>query len=156
MKIIRLVKQADLPACARLYVRAFNEEPWNDHWTVPAAHQRLMDIFNTPRFYGLVCIQDGEILAALFGNIERWYAGNHYQLKEMFVDPACQRSGLGGSMLARLQRDLRKKDVKQVYLFTSCGDWVPRFYLKHGFKKVGDMQMMDCPIEPGSGSTESE
>jgi len=142
MYSIRHLKRSDLSPCARAYVRTFNGKPWNDHWTVPAARKRLQDILDTPRFFGLIMADGRNVIGAVLGNIECWYDRYHYNLKEMFVQPAHQGSGLGTEMMTRVRRDLRKKDVIGIYLFTTGTGRVPLFYARNGFKKVSGMQMM--------------
>jgi GNAT superfamily N-acetyltransferase len=142
MYSIRHLKRSDLSPCARAYVRTFNGKPWNDHWTVPAARKRLQDILDTPRFYGLIMADGQKVTGAVFGNIERWYDRYHYNLKEMFVQPELQGSGLGTEMMTRVRRDLRKKNVIGIYLFTSVTGGVSLFYTRNSFKKVTGMQMM--------------
>lgn len=147
MNKIRPVDAADLPECARSYTRCFNGPPWNDNWTVPTALSRLQDVFQTPRFHGLVCEESGQSLGAVFGNLEAWYASYHYQLKEMWIDPASQRQGIGTELMARLCHELNSLGVKGIYLFTSAHMWPADFYAKNGFTRVEDMQMMKRRLE---------
>ncbi len=140
------LKRGDLGRCARLYVTAFNAPPWNDHWTVRTARKRLQDIMDTPRFYGLLLSDGPELLGAVLGNVEAWYDRYHYNLKEMFVLPEVQRSGMGSKMLSRVRQDLIKKDVAKVYLFTSIKGSVSAFYSKNGLTKVKGLQMMSSSL----------
>ncbi len=142
MYTIRNLKQSDLSLCAKLYVSTFNGKPWNDHWTVAAARKRLQDILDTPRFFGQVIVDGRQVIGVVLGNIERWYDRYHYNLKEMFIQPDLQGSGLGTRLMTRVRRDLLKKDVIGIYLFTSVIGGVSHFYTKNRFKKVNGMQMM--------------
>ena len=144
---IRLLKRSDLSSCAALYVLSFNSEPWNDKWTKKAAMQRLKDIFNTPRFYGIVCMEKKKIIGALLGNIECWYEKYHYNLKEMYIDPNYQRRGLGSKMIKKLRSDLKKRKVKGIYLFTSSEYWPNMFYTKKQFLNNQKMHMMNVEVK---------
>jgi aminoglycoside 6'-N-acetyltransferase I len=139
---LRKLRRTDLSRCARLYVRTFNAKPWNDHWTVPAARERLQDILDSPRFYGLIISTGDELIGAVYGNIERWYDRHHYNLKEMFVQPDLQGSGIGTRIMTRVCSDLIKKNVIGIYLFTTTSGGVSRFYTRNHFKQVKGMLMM--------------
>ena len=145
MEYIR-IQEDFLVECARIYVRTFNSEPWNDHWTEETAFKRLSDIFNTPGFFGIAAAEDGFVKAAIFGNIEQWYEGSMYFLKEMFVQNAYRGSGLGSRLLNKLEENLKHDDVHLIYLFTSEGNRTEGFYKKNAYKKMESMQIMNKAI----------
>jgi aminoglycoside 6'-N-acetyltransferase I len=142
MAEIKEIHSIDLPACAKLYVHSFNCEPWNDHWTYKTALGRLQDIYKAPRFYGIQYVETNCLLGAILGNIEVWYEDYHYQLKEMYVDPKVQRSGIGTGLLNRLKQGLLSRKVKGIYLHTSSAKWTEAFYKRNGFIRMNDMVMM--------------
>lgn len=132
--------------CALLYVDTFNSEPWNDKWEFDSAYNRLKDIYNTPGFYGLVALEDGIIVAAVFGCVEFWFKGKAYDLKEMFVKNEVRGKGIGSMLLDTLNTRLHDKGVNSVYLFTAEGDMTERFYSKNGYRKIEGMIMMSRGI----------
>ena len=146
MTAIKRLRRKDLTSCAKLYVRAFNGKPWNDKWTIATALQRLNDIQDTPGFYGLKLLQGDRIIAAMHGNVESWYHRFHFNLKEMYVDPKHQRSGIGTLLLTRMRNDLKERGVIGVYLFTSSKKGISTFYQKNGYKILKDMIMMSSRI----------
>lgn len=34
-----------IEACSKLYIKVFNDAPWNDKWTLDTAYRRLNDIY---------------------------------------------------------------------------------------------------------------
>jgi aminoglycoside 6'-N-acetyltransferase I len=142
MYSLRKLRRTDLFRCARLYVRTFNAKPWNDHWTVPTARKRLLDILDSPRFYGLIISAGEELIGAVLGNIEHWYDSHHYNLKEMFVQPDLQGAGIGTRIMTRVRSDLLKKKVRGIYLLTTTSGGISRFYTRNHFKQVKGMLMM--------------
>ncbi len=82
------------------------------------------------------------MIGALFGNNEAWYKGYHFQIKEMFVDPKYQRSGIGSIMMTKIEGIMKKKNVKAINLLTTSKYWVKKFYLKHKYRTISDMQLM--------------
>lgn len=132
--------------CALLYVETFNSEPWNDEWDFDNAYHRLKDIYNTPGFYGLVAVEDGNIIAAVFGCTEYWYKGKTYDLKEMFVKNGMRGTGVGSKLLGTLHTCLCEKGVNDVHLFTAEGDLTEKFYSKNGYERIDGMVMMSGKI----------
>ncbi len=132
----------DLDECARLYVRVFNREPWNDEWTFATARKKLNEIFDTPNFKGVIFKKNGKIVGAVIGNCEQWYTGMHYNLKEFFVTPEIQGKGIGTKMLMQLERELKGMGVVLVHLFTSKKDFTRIFYEKNGYRQSAEMALM--------------
>lgn len=137
----------DLKGFAELYVKVFNAEPWNDHWTVESAYGRLCDIAKSPHFVGVQYVQDGQVKGAIFGNCEHWYEGGmHYSLKEMFISNEIQGTGIGGMLLKELEKELSALNVHAIYLFTLKNSPADRFYKKYGFSDLDKMLLMTKEI----------
>ncbi len=140
--IISKLEKSHLHECSILYLETFNSEPWNDQWSDITAYKRLEDIFNTPGFHGLVISEENKIKGAVLGNLEQWFEGYMYNLKEMFVNRENKGSGIGSLLIRELENTIKSLDAKSVVLFTSKGDLTEKFYLKNGFKSEEDMVMM--------------
>jgi len=141
MNIVRLEKE-HITECTRIYIETFNGEPWNDRWTEATAGKRLDDIYNAPGFIGMVAIADDSIKGAVFGNIESWYEGSMYNLKEMFVTKGEKGTGIGSKLFESLEQELKDQGVTSLTLFTSKGDLTEKFYQKNGCMTEEDMVMM--------------
>lgn len=146
MESIITLKEDHLTECAKLYVEVFNAEPWNDNWMKETAFKRLSDIFNSANFEGIFYEEDGEIKGAIFGNLEQYFDGMHYYLKEMFVSNELQGKGIGTKMLKILEDRLKDNGVNTIILFTSKGNKTSKFYLKNGFDEWTSMAMMGKEI----------
>ena len=123
-------------------MKVFNAEPWNDEWTLEFAYNRLNDIFMSPNFVGVFYEEGNELKGAVLGNCEYWYQGMHYNLKEMFVTPELQGSGIGGKLLKSLEERLEESHVSTIILFTSKGNKTSDFYEKNNFIELESMAMM--------------
>ncbi|MBH1940264.1 GNAT family N-acetyltransferase [Mobilitalea sibirica] len=140
------MENEDLKEYAKLYVGVFNAPPWDDQWTIETAYKRLYDISNTSGFIGYKYVEDGEIKGSIMGNLEQWYEGFHYNLKEMFVATQLQGKGIGSKLLMELEKELKASDVNTVYLFTSKGDLTSHFYSNNGYEEIQSMVMMGKSI----------
>jgi GNAT superfamily N-acetyltransferase len=142
MHINMIETKQQLEPCAELYKAVFNGEPWNDEWTSLLAYRRLEDIYNSPGFIGVAAFVDQQIAGCIFGNIEQYYTGAYFNLKEMFVTTALQRQGIGQQLFEYLWAHLRQRQITSVLLFTSKDLFPYTFYTRHGFHEVHGMRML--------------
>lgn len=142
MTEIKNIEQDDLVACAELYVKVFNTEPWNDKWTADTAFNRLADICNSPGFIGLLLEEDGEVAGAVFGCMEQWYEGMEYNLREIFIDVGKQGRGLGTSLMKALEEGIRAEGGENILLFTARDTPAYQYYIKEGFHELESMAML--------------
>lgn len=141
MRIEKLDKK-HLKECSRMYAETFNSEPWNDNWNKIKSYKRLKDIYDTPGFLGLGVFDQDQLKGAVLGNIEQWYEGYMYNLKEMFVNQEDKRSGIGSYLIVGLQKISKELGVNSISLFTSRSNLTENFYIKNGFIAEEDMIMM--------------
>jgi aminoglycoside 6'-N-acetyltransferase I len=142
MKISPIKTQQQLAACVELYVAVFNAAPWNDQWTPTTASQRLADAYHAPGFIGLTAVVDQQIVGALVGNLEHFYTGPYFNLKEMFVCVSLQRQGIGEQLLVVLEQQLRQRQITSILLFTAQDFFPYAFYQQHGFHEISGLRML--------------
>ncbi len=82
------------------------------------------------------------------GNIEQWYTGEHFYLKEMCVRPSEQRRGIGTLLMEYLLDELQSEDVERVYLLTMRESPARAFYEENGFYLADQMGMQSLQLEP--------
>jgi len=131
-----------LDACAEILVSAYNGEPWNDNWTAEKALEKLTCFCNSPKFLGWKAYQDDQLTGCCVGNIEPYYTGDYFFLKEMFVSPRAQGQGIGVRLLEVIKRDLETFGIHQIILFTTHAGFPFNFYLNAGFSEMDGMRML--------------
>lgn len=139
--------EADLEEGARLYRTVFNSPPWNDEWTLATARRRLSEIVETPGYRGYRASLDAELVGVLLGNLEQWYSGEHFHLKELFVRPSRQRRGIGTALIEFLADELRREGVERIYLLTLEDSPARSFYETNGFRRNEAMGMQSLHLE---------
>lgn len=146
---IRELDATDLPEATRLYVRVFNAPPWNDQWTETTAGTRLRQTLQTPGALGLGIRDADRIIGVAIGYEEQWYSGVHFSLKELFVDPDRQGSGIGTRLMHRLVETLQSRGVERIYLLTAHDTPAASFYGKLGFRRsrYTTLMKLDLPIQ---------
>jgi aminoglycoside 6'-N-acetyltransferase I len=140
----QIIKFSDelLKQCANLYVSIFNKEPWNDEWTVETASARLKHIHNTPNSLGYVYINEEGLIGFALGYSEQWFNGVHFNLVEFCVTTSLQRKGNGTKLLQVFEKELKRKNISHINLFTSKGDIAESFYRKNDYYTDPNMIIM--------------
>ncbi|PBQ33894.1 GNAT family N-acetyltransferase [Sphingobacteriaceae bacterium] len=140
--IIKIESPKSLPSCAEVLVNAYNSEPWNDEWTKDKALEKLMCFYNSPKFLGWMAYENDKLLGCCVGNIEPYFSGDYFYLKEMFVSFDAQHKGIGRELMNVLTAELERININAIILFTSSEFFPFEFYNKVGFNEMEGMKMM--------------
>ena len=142
----RKFQESDLDECVDLFVSTFAQAPWNETWDRRIVRERLDQIIKTPHSFGVVT-GASRITGFALGFSEPWHEGSHFYLKEMCVDHAHQRQGLGTALMSFLSEELREQGSQRIYLLTARGDMSESFYSKFGFYTSPKMILMAMRLE---------
>ena len=130
----REINKKDLEKCAEIFSQTFSAAPWKENWVKETALERISHFYDSKGFCGVVAEED-EILGFVLGNIEPYYSGAIFYLREMCIDPEHQNSGIGNILLTTIEKILKSKGVVSIYLLTEHDIPAARFYIKRGFKE---------------------
>ncbi|NFI55576.1 GNAT family N-acetyltransferase [Clostridium botulinum] len=144
MEILR-INENDIEVCAKIFVEAFNTEPWNDNWNIESAYRRLHDIYKSPNFLGVKYTENNEIFGALFGNCEEWFEGRQFNIKEVFVSKKIQGKNIGSKLINSAENEVKKLGVDFMFLSTQNNN-LKNFYLKHDFEETNSLCIMSKKI----------
>ena len=134
-----MYREADLGACAKIYVDAFNAPPLSYSFlTVEKAERYLRDLTQTPGFLGYTYAVNGEILAFCFGKLDAYFEGVMFEVSELAVTPSIHRSGLGSEVMRLLETKLAGYGVQAVSLNTSRDLPAYNFYQKNGYEEISE------------------
>ena len=105
---------------AALHAECFPNKPW------PAAE------------FSALFKSGAEAIASDNGFIVWRAAADEAEIITLCVRPQMRRSGIGSAMLALMKKDLRKKNVRKIFLEVAA-DNLPAIglYEKNGFAKIG-------------------
>ena len=142
-RIEKIESNIILDKCADILVDAYNSEPWNDNWTKEKALEKLICFYDSPKFIGWTAWDNDKLLGCCVGNIEPYYLGDYFYLKEMFVYRNSQKKGIGARLMTTLKNHLHTIDIKTIILFTGRDFFPFEFYIKTGFTVMEDMRMMN-------------
>lgn len=142
MTLKKITSEKELQACAEILVDAYNAEPWNDNWTYDKALEKLSCFFHSPKFHGWMAFENDQLSGCCVGNIEPYFSGDYFYLKEMFVLNTSQKKGIGKALMLHVQEFLSGIHIDTVILFTAKDFFPFDFYLKSGFTEMEGMRMM--------------
>ena len=142
IKIERIESSQILGRCAEILVDAYNHEPWNDNWTNEKALEKLTCFYNSPKFLGWTVHEGDNLIGCCVGNIEPYFTGDYFYLKEMFVLVQSQAKGVGALLMASVKKHLETIGIDTIILFTSKDVFPFDFYRKAGFNEMEGMRMM--------------
>lgn len=142
--IFEEIKKSDLESIAKVYVKTFNSEPWNDKWTTQLAHKRLLQMASCEGFYGLMLKDSDNIVGIILGNHEYYFTGMQFNIKEFCIDVDFQGKGFGKELLNEFTVRLKEKGIIEIYLFTSKEQ--SEFYKKCGFWELNNIVFMNKEI----------
>lgn len=133
-ELVLPITMANLEECVELYITVFNSEPWHESWTYESAKERLTDLLNTPKFFGLLLYCQNELIGFIAGNSKKSYQGLTYYLAELCVKGEIQGKGYGSRLLHLLENELLKRNIKSLYLLTANKGAAEHFYKKNNYK----------------------
>ena len=128
----RIIKETDIDECSSLFATVFSSSPWNEEWTKQLALERLTHFYESKSFLGVVAKKESIVGFAL-GNIEPFYFGSIFYLREMCVSSTLQRKGIGSGVIDTLDSELSQLNVKRIYLATEHTIPAASFYQDKGF-----------------------
>ncbi|MFQ6861190.1 MAG: GNAT family N-acetyltransferase [Beduini sp.] len=140
------MKDEDISKITDLYIRTFNQEPWNDHWEAWSVQKRLNQMAKAPDFYGLMMYQDDSLVGFILGNQQQYYDGIKFEIKEFCIDPHHQSGGYGTKLLVELEKRLLVQGIDEIILLTLKDPRTEGFYHKKGYVTSNDMIMMNKKI----------
>ncbi len=141
--IVSEVGVGDIESIEALFVEVFTGEPWNDDWSDRAQLRAYMlDIMNCPNSLSFALHDGARLVGASLGSIVHWYAGTEYYVREFFVHPGRQGSGLGSFLLRSIEDELRGRDLRSIVLNTERNVPAYRFYVKNGFAEASETRFL--------------
>lgn len=134
--------QDELLDCATLFAKCFQQDPWNEEWTIQQALDRLQEIMSSPHALGYTVYHEGKMIGMLCGRVMTFM-----DFKEFWIDDFCisnnyQGKGLGSQFLDEVKIFLKDKEISRITLNTTRGFLSDKFYKKNGFKESDNLVTM--------------
>jgi aminoglycoside 6'-N-acetyltransferase I len=110
--IIRTIEDNDLNSLAELFVTVFNQEPWNENWTVEWVLERVNIIFGSYGFHGVMADDSNMPVGAIFSRMGSYKGELELEIVENFVRSAQQRRGVSEGLMNELKLPVKKEGIR--------------------------------------------
>ena len=140
--MIRKFQSNDLPACVDLLIEAYNDAPWNCHWTTETATRYLNEFVSNENFVGFVICEDTTIVGAMFAHRKTWWTQDELFVDEVYIAPRCQRQGYGAKLISHAEVYAKEEGLAGLTLLTDRSMPAVGFYFKHGYLQAEHVVFM--------------
>lgn len=131
--MVRKMKKADIPFCADILCKVYNNELWQCRWTAETACAYLEDYFDEKKFVGFIIEEDNVVIGAMFTHEKIWWNNSELFIDEMFIIPDMQRKGYGKMLIKAAGNYVSEHKLAGFTLSTNKYAPAPEFYKKNGF-----------------------
>src|SRR3954464_14677238 len=113
------INKDNIDECTAVYLKAYNNPPWNYHWTYEKAVEYLSEYMNCGQFVGYALYDEGKVVGAMFGHTKTWWTGKQFMIDEFFVSAEKQRMGYGKAMLKYCDQWAADNQISSIVLMTN-------------------------------------
>ncbi|MBR4223850.1 MAG: GNAT family N-acetyltransferase [Oscillospiraceae bacterium] len=112
----------------------FSKEPWCDDWSDDdQLDAYIRDLAGNANSLTFGLFEDGELAGLSIGSIKHWYKGTEYYIDEFGLLAEYRGRGLGSVFMQEIERIIRERGLKAMFLQTGADVPAFRFYEKCGF-----------------------
>ncbi len=141
--ILKEVLIEDIKICSELFYDVFTSSEWNFEWlTKDKAYNYFMDMFNTPNFQGFLLIDKDKAVGGCVGIGNPHFVNNQFEIKEIFINPALQKKGLGTLFLNKVENRLMDMDYQVITLYTQRKIPAFKLYKNENYSELSDTTHM--------------
>jgi len=116
-------------------METYNCPPWNNKWEFNTSLRYLKEFFEGDRFVGYLVLQEGKLIAALFGHEKTWWTKDELFIDELYVSNKMQGKGFGGKLLEKAESYVKERKLAGITLLTNKYMPSASFYQGRGFIK---------------------
>lgn len=140
---IKELKQEHIEECVDIYVNTFSKEPWYDKIEeIEPVYNYFKNFIECDSYLGYVGIINEKIVSFSVGMKKPWIEGIEYYIDEFCVDYPYQNKGIGSMFINEIEKEIKNIGLDGMLLNTEEGYPSYSFYLKNGFKKIGNVVVL--------------
>ena len=132
---IERVAAKDLLSVSYLFVSIFDRSPWNEHWELDWAYERINWLYNSCGFRGYIAIEGDRIIGAIMGYFIPFQGKKGFKIEEFLVQTEHQNLGIGTLLLDKLESSLKQDSYDFVSLLTARNSNAESFYIGRSYRR---------------------
>jgi aminoglycoside 6'-N-acetyltransferase I len=140
--MIETITPENIKDCIPVYLKSYNQPPWNYHWTYEKAEQYLSEYLASRQFAGFVLYDQGQAVGALFGHTKTWWTNQQLMIDEFFVSAEKQKMGYGKKLLQHCTQYSLEREIASIVLMTNKYMPAHNFYSNAGFTNAEQFVFM--------------
>ncbi|HWW42523.1 GNAT family N-acetyltransferase [Pedobacter sp.] len=144
--IIESITRNDIEICAETLKKAYNQAPWNYHWSSEDAVSYLSDYMSQAQFTGFALYHEQELAGAVFAHIKTWWTGKQLYIDELFIAPHLQKKGFGRILIEHMEKYALEQKLTTITLMTHKFMPAMKFYEDINFIHVQPLVILFKPI----------
>jgi ribosomal protein S18 acetylase RimI-like enzyme len=142
---IRKANKKDFLEMANLIKIEFAKPPYNDKWTIENALKTLNNYEKQGNLY--VSILDKQIVGLIAIRKSYYSIGQMAFIEELLVKEQFQGKGIGKSLVKKAEEDLKKDNIKFIYLSTNKRAPAVKFYKALGYRPSKNVLFMNKKLK---------
>ncbi len=126
----------DMKCVTSLFKSVFTAEPWNDDWSDDEQLSLYLgELTGQTNSLSFGLLEENELIGLSIGEVKHWYSGTEYKIEEFCIKSDKQGKGAGSFFLGEIEKELKARGVKTIYLQTGNDVRAYEFYKKMGFEE---------------------
>ena len=127
----------DMKSVTSLFKSVFMAEPWNDDWSDDEQLSLYLgELTGQTNSLSFGLFEENELIGIAIGQTKHWYSGLEYEINELCIKSDRQGKGAGSFFLGEIEKDVKARGVKTIYLQTGNDVRAYEFYKKMGFTEL--------------------
>jgi len=146
---IRGLERDDLPKLGKIYAEVYSQMDVGETWTPLSATEMLEDLDEKNPALSIAAELKGKLVGAIFADVKQWQGKTVLEGKEIFVDPAFQKQGIGAELMKELFKRAKvfygAREIEGV-TFANVGH-AKEWYRELGYKDVRGLKIISGELD---------
>lgn len=131
---IEPMKENDIPSCAIILQRAYEQAPYNEIFKDGIAEEHVKAKYILSAENSFIALNDDDkIVGFIIISTDVWTGGKQAVIEEFSVDPISQNQGIGKSLMEYSKKYLKDGGFTSVMLWATKDKRLIEFYNQQGF-----------------------
>ena len=136
MYTVKQLSIDDMKSVTSLFKSVFTAEPWNDDWSDDEQLSLYLgELTGQTNSLSFGLLEENELIGLSIGAVKHWYSGTEYKIEELCIRRDKQGKGAGSFFLGEIEKEVKARGVKTIYLQTGNDVRAYEFYKKMGFEE---------------------